>query len=130
MMVNHSKMKYRIVLVPFPFDDFSSSKVRPAICLTDPIGLHRHVVIAFITSQKTKDYLSTDLAISSTAKDFETTGLRVSSTIRLHRMITVAPSFIHRNLGTLPLDFQNEVDKKCKMNFYSQIDTLTNNDAF
>lgn len=27
-------------LVSFPFDDFSSSKVRPAVCLTEPIGPH------------------------------------------------------------------------------------------
>lgn len=31
-------MKYRIVLVPFPFDDLSGSKLRPALCLTDVIG--------------------------------------------------------------------------------------------
>ena len=37
----------RVVLVPFPFDDLSSSKVRPAVCLTDPIGPHHHVVLAF-----------------------------------------------------------------------------------
>lgn len=28
--------KYKVVLVPFPFDDLSSSKVRPAVCLTEP----------------------------------------------------------------------------------------------
>ena len=40
----------KIVLVPFPFDGLSSAKVRPALCLTDPIGPHRHVVLAFITA--------------------------------------------------------------------------------
>jgi hypothetical protein len=44
-------MTGKIVLVPFPFDDLSGSKVRPAICLTDPVGQHRHVVLGFITSQ-------------------------------------------------------------------------------
>ena len=28
-------MKYKIVLVPFPFDDLRANKVRPAVCLTD-----------------------------------------------------------------------------------------------
>lgn len=41
--------RYKVVLVPFPFDDLSSSKVRPAVCLTDPIGPHHHVILAFIT---------------------------------------------------------------------------------
>ncbi len=28
--------KGKVVLVPFPFDDLSSTKVRPAVCLTEP----------------------------------------------------------------------------------------------
>ena len=40
----------KVVLVAFPFDDLSGSKVRPAVCLTDPIGPHRHVVLAFVSS--------------------------------------------------------------------------------
>jgi mRNA interferase MazF len=43
--------KHKVVLVPFPFDDLSGAKVRPAICLTEPIGPYRHVVLAFITSK-------------------------------------------------------------------------------
>ena len=43
-------MRYKVVLVPFPFDDLSGSKVRPAVCLTATVGTHRHVVLAFITS--------------------------------------------------------------------------------
>jgi mRNA interferase MazF len=37
-------MKHKVVLVPFPFDDLSSTKVRPAVCLTEPVGQHKHVV--------------------------------------------------------------------------------------
>ncbi len=42
-------MKHSVVLVPFPFDDFSEFKVMPAVCLTEKIGKHNHIVIAFIT---------------------------------------------------------------------------------
>jgi hypothetical protein len=44
-MANRFMTKGRIVLVPFPFDDVTASKVRPAVCLTDPIGRHRHVTL-------------------------------------------------------------------------------------
>ena len=44
-------IKNSIVLVPFPFDDFSDAKVRPALCLTSEIGYYEHVIIAFISSQ-------------------------------------------------------------------------------
>ena len=30
--------KGKVVLVPFPFDDLSVAKGRPAVCLTNPIG--------------------------------------------------------------------------------------------
>lgn len=42
--------KGKIVLVPFPFDDLSGSKVRPAACLTEPVGRYRHLFVAFVTS--------------------------------------------------------------------------------
>lgn len=44
-------IKGKVVLVPFPFDDFSGAKVRPAVCLTDPVGTHRHVILFFISSR-------------------------------------------------------------------------------
>lgn len=43
-------MKGKVVLIQFPFDDLSSSKVRPAYCLTDAIGIYRHIIFALITS--------------------------------------------------------------------------------
>ena len=56
-------MKGKIVLVPFPFDDHSTSKVRPAVYLTDPVGPHRHVIMAFISSRMSIDQLETDLIL-------------------------------------------------------------------
>jgi len=77
----------KIVLVSFPFDDLSAAKVRPAVCLTDPIGPHRHVVVAFISSRIPEDFLTTDILLESTNPDFSITGLRTTSTLRLHRLI-------------------------------------------
>jgi len=102
--------KYKIVLVPFPFDDLSSNKVRPALCLTEPIGEYRHVVLAFITSRIPDDVLESDLLFISDSKDFAESGLRVSSAIRLHRMMTATTSIIRRELGQLS-DAQQEVMK-------------------
>ena len=56
-------MKGKIVLVPFPFDDLSTTKVGPAVCLTDPVGPHRHVIIAFISSRTPANLLETDLIL-------------------------------------------------------------------
>lgn len=93
-------MKNKIVLVPFPFDDLSATKVRPAVCLTDEIKPYGHVVLAFVTSRVANPG-STDLVIESSDSDFQVTGLKVSSTIRLHRLVTISKSIIKRQLGQL-----------------------------
>lgn len=107
-------IKGKVVLVPFPFDDFSATKVRPAICLTNSIGPHRHVVLAFISSQIPIDLLETDLVLDSSRSDFVSTGLRVSSTLRLHRLLTITTSLIQRELGALSPQMQCEVDNKLR----------------
>ena len=107
-------MRGKIVLVPFPFDDLSSMKVRPAVCLTEPIGPHRHVILAFITSRTPSDPHETDVVLDSCHPDFSATGLHVSSSIRLHRLVTVSTSLIRRELGALPSQVQTEAADKLR----------------
>ncbi len=102
-------LKYTIVLTPFPFDDLRGSKVRPAVCLTEPIGPHRHVVVAFISSRIPPEMFETDLLIDSERPDFAATGLKVTSTIRLHRLMSISGSAILRELGHIPDDMVREV---------------------
>jgi mRNA interferase MazF len=106
--------KDRVVLVPFPFDDLSTAKVRPAVCLTNPIGVHRHIVLAFITSRIPAPLVSSDLVLDVGDSDFPMTGLRVSSTLRLHRLMTVTASIIQRELGELSPRMQAEVNAKLR----------------
>jgi mRNA interferase MazF len=110
-------MKYKIVLVPFPFDDLSASKVRPAICLTGRISTYNHVVIAFITSQVQTAVEQSDLLLSQQDSDFTQTGLNLSSAIRLHRLVTIPIRLIRRELGELPLQYHSQVENKLKALF-------------
>lgn len=64
-MADPSMTRGKVVLVPFPFDDLSAAKVRPAVCLTEPIGPHRHVILAFITSRVEADPFETDVVVNS-----------------------------------------------------------------
>ena len=110
-------MRGNVVLVPFPFDDLSTTKVRPAVCLTGPIGTHRHVIMAFITSRTPADLLETDLILNSGQADFVMTGLRVTSTLRLHRLMTVTTALIRRELGGLSPRMQDEVANRLRRLF-------------
>jgi len=102
-------MKGKVVLVPFPFDDLTTTKVRPAVCLTDPVGSHRHVILAFITSRTPVPILPTDIVLDPGQPDFAKTGLRVASTIRLHRLMTLSTTMIVRELGELPAATHQQV---------------------
>jgi mRNA interferase MazF len=109
--------KGKVVLVPFPFDDLTASKVRPAVCLTDPVGEHRHVVVAFISSQLPLNLTETDLVLDPRSIEFSVTGLRVASVLRLHRLVTLTTAMIQRQLGKLPLRWQTEADNKLAVLF-------------
>ncbi len=109
--------KHKVVLIPFPFDDLSATKVRPAVCLTDPIGPHRHVVLAFISSRTAEEGLPTDLLIDSDDADFAETGLRVSSMVHVHRLMTVSTGLILRQLGNLSPHLREEMDKRIGLLF-------------
>ena len=108
--------KGKIVLVPFPFDDLSSTKVRPAVCLTNPIGPYNHIILAFITSKIPADLLETDIVLDTTHPDFAASGLHKASTIRLDRLMTVRKSVVQRELGELSLNTQAQIaEKLCKL---------------
>ena len=117
-MANPSTTRGKVVLVPFPFDDLSATKLRPAVCLTEPIGTNRHVVVAFITSREIFDLLPTDISLPTTRPDFRATGLRVNSVLRLHRLITLSTKIIQRELGKLSPNLEHEVAEKISLLFF------------
>lgn len=116
-MAGPSAIRGKVVLVPFPFDDLSGSKVRPAVCLTEPVGPHRHVVLAFVTSQVEPVPLPSDLVLDPRDPDFARTGLRLASTLRLHRLLTASTSLIHRELGRLSRAYIAAVDARLRQLF-------------
>ena len=109
--------KGKVVLIAFPFDDLSAAKVRPAICLTEAIGAHRHVVLAFITSRIPANLLATDIIVDAASADFAATGLRVTSTLQLHRLMTATTHISKRELGELSPALQNDIDSKLRTLF-------------
>jgi mRNA interferase MazF len=104
--------KGKIFLIPFPYDDLSTNKLRPALCLTNPVGARRHVILAYITSRIPNNLLETDIVLDINHPDFAVSGLRVSSTIRLHQLVTVSTVTIQRELGELSSDIQVEIAEK------------------
>ena len=103
-------MRYKIILVPFPFDNLKTNKVRPVVCLTEPFGKFNHVIFAFITSKNPKDKTETDIELESN----EETGLKVKSVLRLHRVISLPVSLAKTQLGQLSVSKVKELNEKLK----------------
>ena len=101
-----------IVLTPFIFTDLSSQKVRPALVLAKSRG---DVVVAFITSQPKKAGGLNAVNIKRSDKSFSQTGLKETSSILVDTLATLDKKIVLGELGTLPLKFQKEVDKKLKV---------------
>jgi mRNA interferase MazF len=110
-------MRNKVILVPFPFDDLTGTKVRPAVCLTEAVGAHRHITLAFITSVVPAQLEPTDLVLDPGDADFARTGLKVRSALRLHRMVTVSASIIQRQLGVLTPNLQAQVQQRLRALF-------------
>ena len=104
-----------IVLVPFPFTDFSSHKVRPAIVLS-PKPVSTDIIIAFISSVvQPKAVKRTDYILKEDHPDFRATGLKKSSVFKMNKLLTVERSLIIKRLGSVSPTILKELDGKLRI---------------
>ena len=108
--------KGSIVLIPFPFTDLSSHKVRPAVVVSHNLK-GEDVVVAFISSQKPKKKEPTDVAIERNSKGFESTGLKVDSVVRAAKIATLDRKIMLGTFGTVSKTTEKEIDTKLKILF-------------
>ncbi len=88
-------VKGDVVVVPFPFSDFTQSKRRPALVVTALSG--EDLILCQITSQIIKD----KYAVSLRDDDFETGSLKQSSNVRPNRIFTTDSHLILYRIGHL-----------------------------
>lgn len=105
----------KIVLVPFPFTDLSSSKIRPALIISEPEYAGKDVIVVFISSKIPKKIGSTDYLLKTEASFFKQTGLKVSSVIRGNKVATLDKRIILGEIGSLALDDQKKLNNIIKM---------------
>lgn len=96
---------------------FPESKLRPALCLTNPISKHKQIVLAVITSNLQNANEITDIVIAKTQTNFGITGLKVSSVIKIHRLLTTTDKIIRKTIGELPESYHSEIYEKIKKLF-------------
>lgn len=105
----------KIVLLPFPFTDLSSSKVRPALIVSDAKYAEGDVSVVFISSKIPKRVKATDFVLGPSARHFELTGLKVASVIKCNKLATLDRRIVLGELGFLsPADLK-EVDEALRL---------------
>ena len=102
-------MKGKIVLVPFPFTDLTSRKLRPALVLYEGKS---DVVVAFISSKIPSKPSRLEVVIDRENKKFSDTGLKVSSVIRLDKVATVLKTMIIGEIGSVGPELRNEINSR------------------
>jgi mRNA interferase MazF len=88
-------VKGDVLILPYPFDDFTQTKRRPGLVIATPKGFSPHV--AQITSQVAADPYS----ISVDSTDFIAGGLKKSSFVRVNVLMTVNPAKVLYKAGVL-----------------------------
>jgi mRNA interferase MazF len=104
-------VKGRIVLIPFPFTDLTSAKLRPALVL---IESEYDCVVAFISSRVPTEASSTEVLIREDHKEFAGTGLKRSSVLRLDKVATVSKSLMLGEIGQIGESLRREVNRKLR----------------
>lgn len=104
-------MKGKIVLIPFPFTDLTTAKLRPALILFEG---ERDVVAAFISSRIPEKLALTEVLVDKSHPEFTLTGLKVSSVIKLDKIATVLKDLIVGELGELGNLLKREVNMRLR----------------
>lgn len=105
-----------IVLIPFPFIDLSTTKLRPAVLLwVDLSGMD--ITVCFISSQNLNSVNAEEFLIDENEPEFSKTGLKVTSKVRVSRIVTIERNLIRRKLGELGISFLTILNNKLKNTF-------------
>jgi mRNA interferase MazF len=111
-----SLKKGDIVLVPFPFTDLSTTKLRPAVVLwVDLLGID--ITVCFVSSQNVSSISVEEFLIDKNDSEFTQTGFKVTSKVKVSRIVTIERNLITRKLGELGINLLQILNQKLKNTF-------------
>lgn len=91
--------KGAIILVRFPFTDYTSTKLRPALIIST--NNQSDVCVAFISSVIPFPLEESDYFLSKDNPNFSLTGLRKESVFKMRKIATIDSNLVVGKLGIL-----------------------------
>jgi len=104
----------KVILVPFPFTDLSSQKIRPALIISKPAAVPDNVIVAFITSKKSESASKNHILLENSKKDFDKTGLKKTSLVRCDKIATLDKQIVLGEIGSLSLSSMKKINLALK----------------
>ena len=101
-----------IVLVRFPFSDYSTTKLRPALIISK--NNEKEICVAFISSVISVELEKTDFLLTEDDDDFLQTRLKKDSVFKMNKIATLDKSIILGRLGEVSERLQRELDEKLR----------------
>lgn len=107
--------KGTIALVRFPFTDYKSEKLRPALIIST--NNRKDACVAFISSVISLEPEKTDYVLTKEDEDFPLTGLKKDSVFKMNKIATLDKEIILGKLGNVSKELQQKLDEKLKIAF-------------
>ncbi len=101
--------KGSIILVRFPYTDFSAEKLRPALVLYEG---YLDVTVAYITGEIPARLLPSDLLIIPGTSSFTNAGLKEESVLAIDKIMILDKKRVEGILGAADDDLKREVNMK------------------
>ncbi len=102
--------RWDVVLLAYPFDDWSGAKVRPAVVVSSNSYNERNENSVFIlitsNTEKRSDF---DILVSDLHPEFIKTGLIKSSMIRVDMIWTLKQALVRKQLGIVGGKIKSEI---------------------
>jgi|SRR3989338_3732619 len=102
-----------IVLVRFPFSDYSSTKLRPALVIS--ATNEKDICVAFISSVVPLELEKTDFLLQVEDDYFIQTGLKKDSVFKMNKIATLDKSIILGRLGAVSEGLEKELDERLRI---------------
>lgn len=102
-------MQRDIILLSFPFSDLKSSKVRPALVLSN--NEYNRKFEDFIAVPLTTNLVSRQYSVLLTNRDLESGRLIVDSNVKVDRIFSVSKKLVRMNIGRINKDAHCRIKK-------------------
>jgi len=94
--------RWDVVLLAYPFDDWSGAKVRPAVVVSsDDYNRRSESAVFVLITSNTELRSDFDILIVDTHPEFTRTGLAKSSVIRVDMIWTLKQVLVRHTLGSV-----------------------------